>query len=438
MRISALDTPKNESRFVRWYFGLLGTVLCLYALFGRGAAYIGLPPVFIGEVTLFIGFFLMLVKGRPMAITRSIPLISLCIFIVLGIMRTIPYLSTYGIMSLRDATLYGYGLFACIVYALIARWPFLFTSILLKFRRFTWIFISVAGMLFLISEFASGSISKIPGTSVRMLDPKGGDIMVHMAGAAALALCGIISRPTVFLLLCTLNFLLVGWASRAGMISFIVAMVFIFIFRPIQTKFDKLALSFGCVVALIAIINPQVSLHRRTVSVEQIVLNLKSTISDSQMEQLQGTKQWRLQWWNKIIIDTFNGPHFWQGRGFGINLADADGFQVTADKSLRSPHNSHLTVLARMGVPGFSLWILVQLSWLFSIVAAFLLSRARKDHDWAGIFAFLGAYGIAFLTNAAFDVFLEGPMGGIWFWIVFGFGCSAIALYKQCPEVIRT
>ena len=32
---------------------------------------------------------------------------------------------------------------------------------------------------------------------------------------------------------------------------------------------------------------------------------------------------------------------------------------------------------------------------------------------------------MAFLVNAAFDVFLEGPQGGIWFWSIMGFGIVA-------------
>ena len=30
--------------------------------------------------------------------------------------------------------------------------------------------------------------------------------------------------------------------------------------------------------------------------------------------------------WNIIIKDTVYGPHFWTRLGFGLNLADADGF----------------------------------------------------------------------------------------------------------------
>ena len=66
----------------------------------------------------------------------------------------------------------------------------------------------------------------------------------------------------------------------------------------------------------------------RPVSAHQIVENAKSIVGQSG-QQTEGTKQWRLDWWDIIINDTFHGPNFWTGRGFGLNLADADGFAGT-------------------------------------------------------------------------------------------------------------
>ena len=40
--------------------------------------------------------------------------------------------------------------------------------------------------------------------------------------------------------------------------------------------------------------------------------------------------------------------------------SDDDGFQCDSDGLLRNPHNGHLTMLARSGVPGLLLWILAR------------------------------------------------------------------------------
>ncbi len=52
------------------------------------------------------------------------------------------------------------------------------------------------------------------------------------------------------------------------------------------------------------------------------------------------------------------------------------------------------------------------------------------------MFLFLLAYWMAFMINTAFDVFLEGPMGGIWFWTVYGIGLAAVWLHKHNPAVL--
>src|SRR5207244_4970861 len=116
----------------------------------------------------------------------------------------------------------------------------------------------------------------------------------------------------------------------------------------------------------------------------------------SRAGDLDDTKQWRLEWWADLIGYTIYGDYFWAGKGFGVNLADEDGYQVEEDNSLRSPHNGHLTMLARGGVPGLVLWTAVQLSWGWAVFGAYLRSRRAGDRPWARLFLFLLAYWLAF------------------------------------------
>ena len=141
----------------------------------------------------------------------------------------------------------------------------------------------------------------------------------------------------------------------------------------------------------------------------------------------ESNKEWRLNWWKTIIGYTFDGPYFWTGKGFGVNLADDDGFQVNADKSLRSPHSVHMTILARMGVPGLVCWAADARRSGSSASAKPTCGRdAAGQQRWAGVMLFLFAYYLAFMINGSFDVFIEGPMGGIWFWSIFGTGVGAL------------
>lgn len=168
----------------------------------------------------------------------------------------------------------------------------------------------------------------------------------------------------------------------------------------------------------------------RSVSVGQLVKNVQSLTGSTNEIGLEGSREWRLAWWQEIVDYTVHGKYFWTGKGFGINLADADGFQVYGEGALRSPHNGHLTILARSGVPGIVLWIALQLSFSLGLLRACLRATLARDTWWAKVNLWVLAYWLAFMVNGAFDVFLEGPQGGIWFWSLFGFGLIILEIQE--------
>ena len=156
--------------------------------------------------------------------------------------------------------------------------------------------------------------------------------------------------------------------------------------------------------------------------------NIVSIFLSSGNAQLQGTKQFRLLWYGEIIDYTFKGSYFWDGKGFGINLAASDGFQGTLDDSFREVPNSHLAVLARMGVPGFVLWVLLQLGFALFLLRALLAYRRAGDKQLAAVAVWILAFWSAMMVNSVFDPFIESPQGGIWFWTLFGVGLVLIRL----------
>lgn len=171
----------------------------------------------------------------------------------------------------------------------------------------------------------------------------------------------------------------------------------------------------------------------RPATLQQLIDNLLSLFGSSDDGSLEGTKQFRLAWWGKIIDYTVFGDYFWGGKGFGVNLADDDGFQSTADGSLRAPHNSHFTVLARMGVPGLVLWLLLQAGFAWGLFRAIVSTRRRGDLALATLGAFVLIYWLAMIVDTSFDPYLEGPQGGVWFWCVFGLGLVVTRLARR-PE----
>jgi O-antigen ligase len=127
------------------------------------------------------------------------------------------------------------------------------------------------------------------------------------------------------------------------------------------------------------------------------------------------------------------GPDFWTGRGFGLHLAEEDGFigSHSDGPPLRSPHNVYMTVLARAGVPGAVLWALFLALWFGMVMHAMLTARHRGQTEWAGLFLFICCYVMAIIIDATFDVAIEGPMVGIWFWCLVGFGIGSVMVYRR-------
>jgi hypothetical protein len=44
---------------------------------------------------------------------------------------------------------------------------------------------------------------------------------------------------------------------------------------------------------------------------------------------------------------------------------------------------------------------------------------------------FVGCYVGSIIINASFDPVLEGPMQGVWFWTLIGFGIGSVMVYRR-------
>ena len=82
-------------------------------------------------------------------------------------------------------------------------------------------------------------------------------------------------------------------------------------------------------------------------------------------------------------------------------------------------------------------WLAAVACWYWLLFGSWLAARRNAQPIWEGVFFFLPTYLLAFLINGSFDVFIEGPMGGIWFWSIYGAGLGAALIYRQeCEAAI--
>jgi hypothetical protein len=418
-------------RFLLFYSFLHCLYFALYAFLGKGFAYAGWPPFYVSEFLLLLAIPALFATHQFRALLFSpVGGVFLC-FVIWQVLCVIPHLDTYGIDALRDSVIWGYGLFAWTVAALIVCLPRSMEIMVQRYRRFARLFMFFGPAMWLATLYLHDWLPTWPGTSISVPLVKAGDYDVHLAGIFAFALLGLGAGKTWWALVVLAEALL-GISSRSGLVSLLVACLFSLILRPRAGRTVAIIGTGLILVLLMAAFDVRFTPPGtpRELSIDILSDGLLSVVSESSRTDLEGTKAWRLAWWRQIWSYTVNGSYFWMGKGYGINLADSDGFQVgTREEPLRSPHNSHLTFLARSGVPGFIFWIALQGTWAASMLRAYIQAK-KSRYQWAGVFAWLLAYWIAFLIEAGFDVSLEGPMAGIPFWTVFGIGWGGRLLVR--------
>lgn len=417
---------------------IIAGALAGYALLNKGFAYIGYPPLYIGELVLGVCLLFVLAGAFSVRVFKSPITWLILAFGFWQALATLPYLEKAGLNAIRDSAIWYYAAFAILFGGILLRGRLAGVVPKLYGHWLPW-FLLLALPFFLITEKYQDLVPRLPFTDTPIIWLKAGDMGAHLAGAAAFLTLGlhryfpkriaenVMSKEYFLWALFSLDIIAAGSRNRGGFVAVIIACAVITMLRPMN-RLVRIAIPLLVVVVIAGVIDIRIPVGgERYVSVQQISDNLTSVVlPSSKRSGLSDTSDWRIQWWTQIVKETIHGDYFWTGRGYGENLAEAHGFADATGN--RSPHNAHLTILSRSGVPGAVFWILLQAVILGSLLRAFFRARRDGADTLANLNLWTLAYLLAFLTNASFDVFLEGPQGGIWYWCVVGF---AIALTEE-------
>ncbi|HVM15651.1 MAG TPA: O-antigen ligase family protein [Egibacteraceae bacterium] len=414
----------------------LAVVLAGYLFFGRPFAYLHVPaiPVFLGELLLGVGLVVVLRRSHHLVrtVSRSPPLEALLLLLGLGTARLVADLPSYGLLALRDAALWYYALLAFVVAALLTLNPSLLDRLLSWYARILPWFLVWGGVAVIVSRQLTNGPT-VPGTGVPVFGFKAGDLAVHLAIGLSFfwLLKGEETLPARRLrLLVTgaglMSLLIAGTTNRGGFVSaaFILGGTALASPARRRTMVSTVAGVLLLLLALAALSDARLDVDGREISLRQLAENVSTLVGAEGSEKgaQRGTVQWRLAYWGDIAQDTLAGNNGPLGLGFGPNLADTYGYQVAFDEPLRNAHNSHVTLLARLGLPGFAVWLLFWLVWFRTLASkrrkASPESRERHLSSWLTISV------LGILVNAAFDPGLEGPQVALWLWTLVGIGCS--------------
>jgi hypothetical protein len=424
--ISSLGTRSLADSYLTFHCG----VLLMLVIMGRGFAYLGFAEL---SLVLSLGVVLFCPTGLRRIFTLF-PAVIVVPFLLWGLARTLPYVQQYGFNAARDAAMWGYALWGVTIGTIIASRPARLGLLLARYRSFCRTAVIVLPIVFLTQQNATFPIL---WGGVPVIQLKAGDTLVHIGAIAAflwiapmppMLWTAYLAGPA-FLLLFVIG-------NRAGQLCCVFQLAAAVFVRGFTGRMFRSALLVGIPLVLFAVSGLNFKVGSKEVSVDRLTAMAMSVVSDTGEARYDNTKEWRLNWWSDIIDYTIHGRYFWTGKGFGVNLADDDGYQIAKESALRSPHNSHLTILARMGVPGLAMHLAMMVGWVGSVLACMLAARRANQRTWFRLFGFLLTFYCAIHLNACFDVVLEGPMAATWLWTIFGVGLGAVWIHRHVPGAL--
>jgi hypothetical protein len=436
-RPTARHGLRGSSVVLRILAVALPLALAGYALDDRGFAYLAsVPgtPLFAGEMILLLGgAFAALATGYLRAALRdSLPMLLLLVFVAWGLARTLPFIPTYGIDAIRDASLWYYALMAVVVAMLVVaspdlphRWARAYVPFLVVLVLWSPLAIALAG--------ATGPA--LPGSGVALFSHKLGNIAV--AAATAIAFLWLVPTPSLkkgvraaLTGVAVLTILAAGTQNRGGLVASTIALLLTGLLLG-RRGWNMAAVMVGTVLVVFVLgwgTNVQIpGGQNRYFSVAQLIDNATSITQGQNSADLGATVAFRDQLWAGAIDLANSKGALATGLGFGPNIAQELGVSIGVGDPLRSPHNSHVDILARMGILGAALWVGFWGSWYLLMFRRLRDRSTPRSAEAAGLLKVCIVSVTAILVNAYFDPTLESPQVAMWLWALAGLGLGITA-----------
>lgn len=401
-----MDLVKNL--YLRAYL----LVMTLYVFLNKGVAY-----TYLVEALWLFGILLLFIHRKKVELIWNKTTKLILFFLAISFIYIIRGFTKYDIIDLiRDSFIFQYGWFVFILFLFKEKLEMIWGTLFFIYKWFPF----VALLNFILQYFVPFFETVAPFGGIPILLYKNGDMGVQLLISTLLLLYSFENKTlkwrVLLSLVIALDFLILASYSRSGIVAFLASMLcFIYFNKDIQLQARvRLLIKYLPIILLVVTpiyINIKVAenFQGRAVGLEQIKNNFSSIVGGTTDATSENNVVWRLVWWAKIIDYSFSSPNFFIGKGLGMNLATDDDI-ITLDDSLRSPHNFHLNIMSRFGVLIFMIWM-------------YFLTQLLKPlfkKQLQGKRLLIGCILLAFLLNASFDVFLEGPMGAFPFWTWLG------------------
>lgn len=432
-------------RHVGWYPVVLLVLLGGYMFFDRAFGHLHIPgtPIYLAEPILAIGLVLAVnsVEGRRL-LKFSTPVRALIGFMAWGFLLFAFWVFEYRLDALQDSALWYYGLFAVVTGAVVLTYGGALERLIPIYAGALGVFVVVAWVRLASATRTDGPF--VPDSTVPWTGHRQGNIAIHAALGFAFAVLVLapylaerMDRPRAIALTAVLAVPLLvlyfgaGTQNRGGLVAgFFVIVGVPMVARRFGPAMAAVALAVLALFAALYISDVSIDLGRRgrPLSVRTIIENIVSV--------REGDDSGRADIWDPVVDDILTQEHFLVGLGFGENLGERYGFEdleAVGGNPLRNVHNSHLNVLARMGVIGVGFWVALWGVWYYHLFRARARLRMVDSPRRAAFLGWAMLAATAMLINAFFDGTLEGPQAAVWLWSVFGLG-AGIAMEANLRE----
>jgi O-Antigen ligase len=416
----------------------------LYATFGKGFAYAGWPPVFVGEALLVVVVVAALRRGLVFprnvlaAVTAFVAAVALVQVALERTHASVPlqetirgvapiYYSAYAFAAFSLLRGYERGVGAASVVATIDRG---------MTRALPYMVAALAAIASL--AFIDPALPTWPGSGAQLFAKKGADLAVGLV----IVLPFVMARrdvtrrvlPSWALPAVWWFSVLVATRSRGALFAIIVGALVV---RPNVARWLRVGLVIATIVLVLYVSGVTITMQRREVSYDAATDAVASVVGGKEEDEIGGgyvgTAEWRAKWWSDIWDDVTGQDMLLAGYGWGDNLAVRYGVvpSSAADdpRVLRLPHNIFFSLAGRAGLV---------LAVAFIAVPVFTIARTFRGGGSTSL-PVQAARGALAATLAAglVDVHLESPQGGILLWTLTGFLWWATAARLPEPRAVR-
>ena len=406
---------------------LTGYVLLNYG-FENLAIHLGRVPIIISYLLMFAAFALA-AFSRPQLLMRAQKepaMLCLLALLLLAFLHLVLDVPAHGLWAIRDASMFFDGIF--LLLGLLWAMKGNSTIPLMKWLMVVLLLNAAYSFTFPFNETISawspksGVFQEVP-----LLGSRGGNAIYLLAGALFyMSLARYVVRWPRWIVLLLAIAQLLGLAviqGRAMYVGLAVVLV-IFVLLGETGKSAKLLVMLSPAFAVVLL------LTTLGIEIQGRVGPVRTDFFKDHVRNIVGAVGTpgsgvsdRIDWYKEAFQHVRAHPVV--GEGFGVALISFIDLDRPGHAAVRQPHNSSLTVLARLGAVGFLFWAVFHLFVLKRFLYA-LRQRRHCDEQLADLIVWLFMVYVILMIEASVEPTFEFPSGSIPFYFFVGLALGLI------------